>query len=356
MENISQNPEQLGQNMPTPVMPTPETMPAKSKKWLPIVLIIAALIGGYFGLAKFQSWWPFESVSVPLSPSPSVSADAIPNTSDWKTYRNEQFEVKYPPDLVKDSVEISQYGVDSISFYKNDGSDLNTKFQISIDTNLTGGANPLTVLKQSEKIVSGPTNLVIGGVLGKQYKIRWQYGGKEYIYNLAYIQYQNRIYEFNDLKLDEEDFKKILSTFKFIKSGTSATLSEHDCGTIGVIQSTTQQKESMSCIQQATLSCSKASVIQQNAKGIKDNKFTVLGKDNNYCLLSQETYNPKTLQTCNFPLTLMPTVFQVSKDSLAYSQNETVESLFFSQVTLSSFLSHKYTNPYTNEVTQISCK
>lgn len=43
-----------------------------------------ALIGGYFALAKYQSWWPFGTKEI--------------DTTNWQTYRNEQFgyEFKYP--------------------------------------------------------------------------------------------------------------------------------------------------------------------------------------------------------------------------------------------------------------------
>lgn len=59
MENIPQNPEQDQLGIPPEPYQGSTLMKAPNKKWLPIVLILVALIGSYFALAKYQSWWPF---------------------------------------------------------------------------------------------------------------------------------------------------------------------------------------------------------------------------------------------------------------------------------------------------------
>lgn len=93
MENTPQNTEQPGQNWPE--MPEPNQglalIKGPNKKWLPVLLILAALVGGYFVLVKYQSWRPFKE-----------------DITSWQTYRNEEFgfEFKYPSNWgIKDSTE-----------------------------------------------------------------------------------------------------------------------------------------------------------------------------------------------------------------------------------------------------------
>lgn len=59
MENIPQNPEQNWPGVPKPHQDS-TLIKGSNKKWRSLLLIIAALIGSYFALAKYQSWWPFE--------------------------------------------------------------------------------------------------------------------------------------------------------------------------------------------------------------------------------------------------------------------------------------------------------
>jgi len=66
MENLPQNPNQPEQYPVPPLEPTPTGLnqPPHSPKKLTIsIIILVVLIGGYFALAKYQSWWPFGSIA-----------------------------------------------------------------------------------------------------------------------------------------------------------------------------------------------------------------------------------------------------------------------------------------------------
>ncbi len=138
-------------------------------------------------------------------------------------------------------------------------------------------------------------------------------------------------------------------------STASAEPQKQDCGSIGWNPSTPEQKAALSCFASAVVNCTPASATQLDTKGIADGVISVLGKESTFCVLSQKVFDPKTLQTCKFPLSLMPTVQQVSKDSIASSPGTPIDQLSLAQITVTTFLGHKYTNPYTNQVTNIDC-
>ena len=189
-----------------------------------ILVIFGVALVLYLITASSQGLFPFSEEKITtLTPTPTATLTPS-ETNSWKTYRNEDygFEIKYPSNLEK-GTDVSQYGVDTILFSnKNSGTDIEYKFQVSIDNNINSGADPLTVLNQQpQNVVSGPTALTVGNNSTKGYRIKWNYQGKEYIYNLAYFSYQNKIYAFNDLGLKENEFYQILSTFKFIEPDQS---------------------------------------------------------------------------------------------------------------------------------------
>ena len=175
MDQISQNPNQPEQYpMPQlePTNPSPTT--PSPKKLIVSILILAVLIGGYFVLAKYQSWRPFGDVVV-STPIP------IPNeTTDWKTYRNYLYEFKYSGKLKLSEVNGKVTLSHSIP-YENSG-----------ECDMTGDNktySTLTDFKLSFEKVTGNLKFEytdgeysLGGLKGP-----WQYTGAEgcgeYIYH-----------------------------------------------------------------------------------------------------------------------------------------------------------------------------
>ena len=375
MENLPQNQNQSSEQyqMP-PLEPTPTGLnqPShSSKKLLVSIIILVAVIGGYSVFAKYQSWWPFGDVAV------STPTSTLNETSDWKTYRNEEYglEVKYPPNTKIE--ESGQYSIKSILMI-DDSKKVDSGYEFSflsprvfeIDVHPTNLVEDQYNTALSYMVVPGSiSNIRIDNEEAVILKRNWN----DLYSEVILIKHDSRLYTLlyleDDIKLNNHGnydiAKKILSTFKFIEptskidtpKNTLQQSQQRDCGTIGIVQETSQQKVSASCIAQSTLNCSPAFVVQTNSKGVVDNKLVVSGKEGNYCVLSQETYGPtfQTLQTCRFPLSLIPTVLQVSRDSLSFAPGETIESLSFTQIVATAFLSHKYVNPYTNETTEISC-
>src|SRR3989338_4418940 len=102
MENLPQNPNQPEQYQVPPLEPTPTGLNQanhSSKKLLVSILILVALIGGYFALAKNQSWWPFRALNQNTN-----------ETINWQTYTNEEygFEVRHPQDwTIEDTSSIN---------------------------------------------------------------------------------------------------------------------------------------------------------------------------------------------------------------------------------------------------------
>ncbi|TSC73878.1 MAG: hypothetical protein G01um101444_438, partial [Parcubacteria group bacterium Gr01-1014_44] len=64
MENFPPNPEQ---NLPEMSVMSESQMPShtpagtKRKLIIGLLIAVAIIVGGYFVLAKYQSWWPFAS-------------------------------------------------------------------------------------------------------------------------------------------------------------------------------------------------------------------------------------------------------------------------------------------------------
>src|SRR3989344_1306546 len=83
---------------PSPIVPPQGPIQVNSSKFSKPVITYLVIIGifvvGYFVLAKYQSWWPFGSLTQQTTPSPTTSNI----TANWKTYQNTKnnYELKYP--------------------------------------------------------------------------------------------------------------------------------------------------------------------------------------------------------------------------------------------------------------------
>ena|SRR3989344_1825566 len=179
MDNLPQNPNQPEQYQAPPLESTPTGLNQpnhSSKKLLVSILILVALIGGYFALAKYQSWWPFRDVAV-STPTPTPNENA-----DWKTYRNDLYEFKYSGKL-KLSEENGKVTLSHSIPYENSG-----------ECDMTGDNktySTLTDFKLSFEKVTGNLKFEytdgeysLGGLKGP-----WQYTGAEgcgeYIYHFS---------------------------------------------------------------------------------------------------------------------------------------------------------------------------
>ncbi|MBI2062365.1 MAG: hypothetical protein HYT64_01610 [Candidatus Yanofskybacteria bacterium] len=218
---------------PKPDLSLPELPPPHqifTHKFIGVILILVALGAG----ASYGIWmWGNQQATKSSTPCiKSICTNSIPpscwcdstgmDTKNWKTYTNPQygFEFKYPAEYSDQNV-IGQYGVQTISFFDQKGDDdLKLRFQVSIDNDISSGADPLTVLKeQPDKIFTGPKDFKIGNDLAEKYQIKWEYRNNIHVHDFAVLEKGDKIYTFSNsgLRPDRATFYQILSTFRFVK-------------------------------------------------------------------------------------------------------------------------------------------
>ncbi|MDP3730912.1 MAG: hypothetical protein Q8R34_00180 [bacterium] len=216
MENTPQNPNQPEQYQVPPLEPAGLNQPSRfPKKLLVSIIILATLIGGYFALAKYQSWWPFgDSVLVQTpTPIPIPIPIPIPNEiSDWKTYRNEKygFELKYPAEW---KIENTSNGVSASS--PNSSKSLAEGGIYAMLINIF----PTKSLKVSDEIGKLPAQCIIDL---KYLTIDGQ-ESLDFLAKCEFAQPRQILWIKNGQKftatiyLDYDMIKNILSTFKFTR-------------------------------------------------------------------------------------------------------------------------------------------
>jgi len=194
---------------------SPNNLPQKSKfnlKYILIVVILAIIVGG--GILSYQYWWlPKHEIKLP-------EITIKDETTDWQTYRNEEygFEFKYPKEF--SFIDSGQRAVNNDLGY----------YELGYLNQKDGGNLPIFI--KLEQL--NPNN--IRGIYGKKdindLNIVTVDGSKSYVYtegdagcegdsinipngeNTIILQFNNCEGQINYIREDLEN--QIISTFKFI--------------------------------------------------------------------------------------------------------------------------------------------
>ena len=91
MENFNQS--------QTPTVPPQEPIQINSSKFSkPVIvslIIVGTFIAGYFVLAKYQSFWPFNVPAIQPTPSPTTSTVENNDRAGWKTYNDNNLGISF---------------------------------------------------------------------------------------------------------------------------------------------------------------------------------------------------------------------------------------------------------------------
>lgn len=215
MELMEQSPSLPPKDIQTATPPTPT--PSKPKNWPLIVVFIFSLL--LFGVVLFLAWQNYQlrKQIIPVQPTPTPIISPLPTTNptaNWKTYRNEAIEFKYPEYLEQGSLQIS--GSSNLQeFVDKDNKVALTFISAGNYNQLTG--KPYNSLE--DRCGMPCSNLFTIRVDGVDAADR---GNSAYFFS----HHKELIYEFvleEDTESSRQLLRQILSTFKFLDGQTDET-------------------------------------------------------------------------------------------------------------------------------------
>lgn len=225
MNSMDENPTQ-----PPGQSPIQPSVPVKPALRFPLILLIVVglAIAGYFASAYYFTLWPFEQAVAPVptfTPRPSMAVKAE-DISTWKIYRDENngFEFPYPKNWIveitgnktlKNSLLIGPSGVDDRTFIMQalslDISDSSKYSSLKDFAEQQAGREHEDVEKitlENTLINNIPAIKIHSADKSNYTRIVFFYGEKAFL-----------LYDSGSLENESNEFKNILSTFKFIKLG-----------------------------------------------------------------------------------------------------------------------------------------
>lgn len=213
-----------------------------SKSHIAIIFIsIVAVLNVFFSFytSNENNYIPFvpyyDSINNCQQVLEDVCVSSIDSTSDWKTYRNEEygFEFKYPGDWVQqDGVLILKSDLDSAS--NSDKSDYKNSIFYFIDNTDIDQINPGQSISEYvrntdvEGTIKSQKDVLVGGINSTQVM-----GGFDSTVLTTYIPIKKGILSFyiftnsvsgSDTESLQKVYNQILSTFKFIPTKLSASV------------------------------------------------------------------------------------------------------------------------------------
>src|SRR3989344_213171 len=225
---------------PSPIVPPQGPIQVNSSKFSKPVITYLVIIGifvvGYFVLAKYQSWWPFGSLTQQTTPSPTTSNI----TANWKTYQNTKnnYELKYPDTWEIDAGPgVDQDGPDlpEISLFNSSSA---TDRSIRIEANpyphevdkiytCSGLADCAQKYDSFFQVSEGDTivgkqNIKFAGTDAIQERINRQQGS--WVHLRTFIFHNNSFFVINfttkatDFDSGKIEYDQIISTFRFTNS------------------------------------------------------------------------------------------------------------------------------------------